>query len=216
MIHLYVAKQIADMHPQLINSLPQYYLGVLSPDSVHFRSDFKPNDKNTSHLTAGDERWGETTKTDEWLANVLSFLSRYENTDNWDFAFGYAVHILVDLCNNIHVFMGLRLQGKVDMDSYYDGTFHREQAAIDLLLAREFPYKDEIWALLEKAEPLTIPGIVYADDVEKIKENILHIQYADMSSEVTGNEIFTYDDSKALIEKAVAFTAEKLDYWVVR
>jgi hypothetical protein len=211
MIHFYVAKNIADYFPQQIQNSSQYYLGVIGPDSVHFGPDFKLNDKNISHLTSGNEKWGETTETAKWLDNVLAFLRRYENTEGWDFAFGYTAHILADIYNCIYVWTPYRLAIKLKMDNYYGNQYHREQAAIDLRLAHEFQHKDEIWALLENAKILAIPGVVDYGALENIVKNVLYNQYADMDSETEANQIFTYKDAHDLISNATRFSIDIME-----
>lgn len=37
MTHLVIANKIVELKPEAIKNLPQFYLGNLSPDAIHFR-----------------------------------------------------------------------------------------------------------------------------------------------------------------------------------
>ena len=210
MIHLYVAKQVATEHKELIKSLPQFYLGVLSPDSIHFRDEFIANDKKVTHLCVSDEGWGYVTNNAEWTQNVLSFLDAYKDTDDFSFVFGYCVHIISDIYNNIYIWTPYRLDLNVKMDKYYGGSYHKANGAVDFRLADEFKDKKEIWELLEKAKAITIPGIVNAEDIERLKANILYKQYESDTTKPTESGEYTYKDALNIIEKMTSFVTETL------
>ena len=226
MIHFYVAQQITELYPDLVKNLPQFYLGSIAPDAAHFCPDYKPNNKKLTHLFTGDDNWGETKNNDEWLESVLAFLPKYKNTGDYDFALGYVVHIIADICNNIYVWTPFREKYKMDLSVYFKDSYNNPEKvpdtvniaheyrenrfAIDYRLAREFKHKNEIFTLLKKAEPVTIPGIVYPDEINAIKENILYKQYVNMDSDTSQNQLFTYEDALKEIKIMVEFVRKHL------
>jgi len=209
MIHLHIANNIATLNPEYIKSPPQFFLGTLAPDSVHFREEFIANDKKVTHLCVSDENWGEITNNDEWIDNVMSFLREHKNSENACFALGYAVHILADIYGNINIWTPFRLKMNLQMANYYGGEHHKRQAAVDFKLANEFEQKKEIWNLLEKSEVLTILGIVFAEDIEKQKRHILQVQYENVSSMQT-TEVAAYENALKQIENTTKFISEFL------
>jgi len=210
MIHLFVAKKIATLHPELIKNLSQFYLGALSPDSVHFRAEFIANDKKTTHLCVSDENWGEVTNNSQWIDCVISFLYEHKDSKNSCFALGYVVHILSDIYNNIHIWTPYRRRTKLQVGKYYGSTYHKEQAIVDFRLACEFNHKKEVWDLLEKSKAVTIQNIVSAEDIEKLRENILRVQYKNNISGTIATELYTYDDALKQIDNTALFVSDIL------
>ena len=209
MTHLYIAKRVTELRPELMKDLPQYYLGTLSPDSIHFRLSFTANDKKATHLCVGDEKWGEVTNNPEWTESVLSFLRGYKNADG--FVLGYCIHILADIYNNIsNVWLPYKRKSKPETDKNYGDQYNGEQAAVDSRLAYEFQYKDEVWDMLEKSHSLTIRNIVRADDIDKMKENILHVQYVNTNSDTALNKFYTHEYALKQIEDTALFVLKNI------
>jgi len=97
--HLCIAYEILSNTPQ-IKEPCDFLLGAITPDSVQFRNNFKPNMKKISHLCVGDEEWGKVTNNIEWQENVLGFFERNKNIEKVDFIYGYCTHVLADIQNN--------------------------------------------------------------------------------------------------------------------
>jgi len=210
MIHLHIANKIATAHPELIKSPAQFYLGTLAPDSVHMREEFIANEKKVTHLCTSDENWGEITKNDEWIDNVISFWHEHKHSDNSCFALGYCVHILSDIYGNIHIWTPFKQKMKLEMKDYYGGVHHNRQASVDFKLAHEFVYKEEIWSLLEKSEALTLPNIVFADDIEKQKRRILCEQYKDITDDKRSIDETSYQNALTQIENTTKFISQTI------
>jgi len=212
MIHLHIANKIATLHPELIKSLPQFYLGTLAPDSVHFREEFIANDKKVTHLCVSDENWGEVTNNDEWIESVLAFLNEHKGSENACFALGYAVHILSDVYNNIYVWTPYRLRAEVEMNisKYYGSDYHKDAAIVDFRLADEFTQREEVWDSLGKSKAITIRDIVFAKDIEKIRDNILYVQYNNQSIDIVETQTFTYENALNQIQNTTKFISEFL------
>jgi len=110
MTHLCIAYNILNNTPQ-IKEPCDFLLGAIAPDSVHFRDNYESNMKKVSHLTVGDEKWGEVTNNEEWLENILIFLqeSKYKYKNEVDFIYGYCCHIIADIQNNKKLWTPFRL-----------------------------------------------------------------------------------------------------------
>jgi hypothetical protein len=215
-----IAKKVLDLNPGVIKNLPQYYLGSLAPDAVHFRADFDPTDKKVSYLCVGDERWGEISNNDAWAENIKEFLAKYAETENMDFIYGFCVHCLSDLRNNIDIWSPFKLKyyGSLLMSDYgsgYDGDgikkFHEDDLDADLRLYFDSDFRDEIWEHLSKAKGVTVAGVVSEDELNAIRDHILYKQYKDRRRDAsfTGSFI-TYPDYLSFIEKAAGYISDTL------
>jgi hypothetical protein len=69
MPHLYTAWRVAENSPLAIENFPQFYLGSIAPDGVHFRENYNSGLKLLSHLCVGDEKWGMLTNNDNKSTN---------------------------------------------------------------------------------------------------------------------------------------------------
>jgi hypothetical protein len=89
MVHMCIARKVVQLKPNVIRNLPQYYLGSLAPDAVHFRADFDVKDKKASHLCVGDERWGEISNNEAWAENIIQFSETRRVSEDIDFMYGF-------------------------------------------------------------------------------------------------------------------------------
>lgn len=223
MTHLCVAKKIVDLKPNFIHNLPQYYLGNLSPDSVHFRDNFKPEYKKISHLSVGDERWGELTNNEEWCNNILEFAFKHRSSENADLVYGHCAHVLTDLRNNIDWWTPFKLKHfnttKIpDYDKLYDSgdsnvirISHTEDFNLDIQLYHLTDSKDEIWHYLSESKGIDVSDIIFADELDKIRDNILYRQFKDKPIlDSSKNKYITYSELINFIDRAATFICEKL------
>ena len=212
MSHLCVAKKIVDLSQGKIRDLPQFYLGNIAPDAVHFREDFTGVDKKETHLCISDDAWGFVTNNDEWIEDVLSFLSSRVGSSDFDFYLGYCTHILTDICNNINVWTAFRTEHPGEWDGKgYGDILHIEAAAVDLQLSQRFEAKKEVWDELEKSHIMEIEGRVSKEEVDRIRTNILYIQYSGIEQQdTTKNKLVTHESTKRFIDLAVDFVMQHL------
>lgn len=223
MTHMTVAKMIVDLNPHLIHNLPDYYLGSLSPDSVHFRDNFVPEHKRISHLCVGEERWGEITNNDEWLHNISSFILSNKRSKSIDFIYGHCVHALTDLCWNIEWWTPFKLKyfNSIRLPNYEDlyhadatdilNVSHTEDFNLDIQLCQQSRFKDEIWEHLADSEGTDLYNIVLANDLNRIRDHILYKQFSNVPSmDSSNNKYITYDELTNFIAKATLFINERL------
>ena len=204
----YVSKSI-----KIIN-MPQYYLGTISPDAVHNRANFIPDMKKDSHLCVGPEKWGMITNNDEWKDNITKFLNKYKGTENNDFILGYCSHILADMYNNIYLWTPFKQKNPDAVKTMYnyDDLHHRNGYKTEIELALTYENRNEFWINLEKSMSIDLPDIIYRDEIEKQKDNILHLWYKDKSRpDVSPNEIAgTMDTIKKASEYISDYFKENL------
>lgn len=178
MTHLHIAYNILSNTPQ-IKKPSDFMLGALAPDSVHFGANYNSDMKKKSHLCVGKEKWGMITNNQEWLKNVLAFLQQNNHMEKADFMYGYCSHILADIQNNIKIWTPFLLENK---ESFKNGTgsiYHQESYDMDYVLYLLNPQQEVMWEMLEEANVYDIPGVACGDEINKMKQNILHGQFLD-------------------------------------
>lgn len=110
MTHLIISKNISEIFAGYIGSLPQFYLGSVAPDAVHYREDYDSEYKKASHLNTSIERWGMMMDYDDWESNIIAFFNKHKKSENRDFIIGYCTHVLSDLYNTINVWTPFRIK----------------------------------------------------------------------------------------------------------
>lgn len=93
-IHLLFAKQMLDLGINIKDS-SQFYLGVISPDAIHIRSDNRQEKKKTHLLPSTLTRID--IKTDEFIIKLKKFIVQNQSKVNYSFLLGYCTHILTDI-----------------------------------------------------------------------------------------------------------------------
>jgi hypothetical protein len=176
MVHLRIARNILSATHH-INKPCQFMLGSIAPDSVHFCPDFESDMKKVSHLAVGDERWGWVTDNSGWKENVLRFSELMKDSEDPDFVLGYCAHVLADIKHNIEIWTPFRLEHEHELISGQGSALHREAVEVDFELYKTCPDRPELWALLEQAQAIDIPGIARASDIERARSHLLHKQY---------------------------------------
>lgn len=211
MVHMCIARKVIELNPNTVKDLPQYYLGSLAPDAVHFRTNFEPKDKKVTHLCVGDERWGEISNNEDWASNVINFIDENRDSENMDFIYGYCIHILTDMRSNVDFWSPFKLKFynslKIpDYGSLYDSEainiLNVDDIYADIRLYQTSEFQSELWDILSKANGITLDGIAYEDEINKIRDNILYNQYKDKSIDKSYvGKFITYEDYLNFIDK---------------
>jgi hypothetical protein len=211
MTHLHIARNIDQRFPETIKDLPQFYLGTVAPDAVHNRAGYTSEYKKASHLCVGNERWGMFTNNGEWIENVLKFLDNNRNSENYDFILGYVCHILSDIYNNIAVWTPFRLKFPEELLKGYGGLYHQESEKVEIDLALKEENKDNFWVHLEKSKATGLNDMVFAEEVEIQKENILYKWYNGKKyQDTSANKLITIEGTMKFAEDATNFIVFKL------
>ena len=151
------------------------------------------------------------TNNDEWERNVACFLDRQKDSENHDFALGYCTHILSDMYNNIAVWTPFRLKHPDVLEKGYNSQLNQENNKIDIELALTHEKREEFWRNLSKSQSVDLPGIIYADEIDRQKENILDAWYKGQSRpDISSNELVTYESAMLFIKDATDFVVSHL------
>lgn len=211
MTHLHIAKNIYQRFPETIKDLPQFYLGNIAPDAVHNRAGYISDYKKASHLCVGDERWGMLTNNDEWIESVSAYLYKNKSSDNYNFILGYCCHVLSDIYNNIAVWTPFRLEYPNELAKGYGGLYHQESGKVEIELALRGENKANFWVHLERAKSTNLGDIIFAEEIEKHKENILYNWYKNKEHpDISSNKLVTIESTMNFVEDATNFIASKI------
>ena len=211
MTHLHIAKKIHEYLPDSIIDIPQLYLGNIAPDAVHNRENYISDNKKTSHLCVGNECWGMITNNEEWIASVQDFLYEHRNSENHDFILGYCTHILADIYNNIAVWTPFKQKYQDELSKGFGGLYHQESEKVDIELALAEENKVIFWPYIEKGKAVSLDNIIYANEVEKQKENILCHWFKDKEhQDISSHKIVTIDSTLKFIDEAAGFVSGKI------
>lgn len=211
MTHLHIAKNIQRIFPKKIKDLSQFYLGNIAPDAVHNRVGYITDYKKASHLCVGDECWGMLTNNDEWVENVLEFLHKNKDSINYSFILGYSCHVLADIYNNITIWTPFRLEYPDEFIKGYGGLYHQESEKVEIELALREENKDNFWIYLEKAKSISINDVIFEEEIEKHKENILYNWYKGKEHlDISSNKLVTIQSTMNFVEDATNFIVSKI------
>jgi len=208
--HLLVANAIIIKNEQNDEDAAQFLLGALAPDAVHYRQGFiDASQKNigeikkTSHLCPQSrEHWGEVTDNAGWIDSVKLFL--HNNTGS--LAEGYAVHALTDIYTNMTIWDRFRTQHPEEATKGYKSNYYRDLGEIEIRLYQQQVQETRILELLAKAEAQDMPGLVSANEISAIKENIVHNHCKDLKPTPLYEYTFvTYDETISLIQQTASF-----------
>ena len=108
-------------------------------------------------------------------------MNKYKFTENFDFILGYCSHALADMYNNIKFWTPYRLSHPQSIDQIYkrNSDIHNEGLNMEIFLALTYKGKEKFWINLKNSVGINLPNIIYADELEQHKENILNVWYKD-------------------------------------
>jgi len=198
---------------QLPSTAPeQFILGSISPDAVHFRTEFQdatkaligPAKKVTHLCPISDEKWGTTTDIDGWMACVKTFLRANPNNP---LAMGYAVHVLTDIANHTGPWNEFITNYPVEAAKEYASDYYLDLRNIDWQIYREIFNDSEIQKLLQNSTPQDMPGLVTAAEILADRNSLLYTSYTDAPESVDTSNCFyiTYEQTLDFIDKAADF-----------
>jgi len=202
MTHLAIAKEINEtIH--ISTDLPQFYIGSIAPDSVHFRENYHGDMKKQSHYNPNNKPWGNMSSVeecDEWLEYVLPKLNAPGNQPHSDFYWGCLVHILSDIWNTRENFIKYRewcIIEDVPKDAYFN-----EQRNNDLFMFNDVEWKDEVWTHLSKARGETVSNIIKSDEVIQYRDYVFNT-YVNSVTEPNYSKVYmTSDDNYEFIKNS--------------
>lgn len=211
--HMAIAKGMIKLCPAIAQNLPQFYMGSLAPDAVHFRPNMVPDDKKASHLCRDALPWGQVIDNTAWLDQVMGWYFAHEQDEQGDFIRGYCAHILSDIYHNIHYYGPYCQSHPEALRQSAAGTYHEKSKAVDFALAQQFEDREAVWAHLQGAHGITLSGMVDAGEIERMKATILYTQYSHSPGIAPqAYDEVTYRNTLQLIQGAAGFALERLGF----
>ena len=147
MVHLAVAERFAAIHPEYAD-IPEFYLGVISPDAIHERDGGDKSRKDFYHLY-------------NWQSPDLKAVADYWRVYRSPFDVGFGVHVLTDAqwVPKFRKIDGLMQGGRLDREQYYHDTF-----LTDFELFEREKFAERMLPMLEKAVPPTDHPLLTAEE----------------------------------------------------
>lgn len=204
MTHLEVAYRLLDKY-KWIEARPDFLLGSIAPDAVHFYEEYHRNLKEQSHLWDCGPRWGITLDSDKWKRNVLDFWNMHKTDSNRDYIAGYCVHILTDWLNDIKIWSPFRNENMQDedVDAIYQ-IYGQEAYKGDQWLFHKSNNSEKIISLLAESRVYSIENCVLQKDVETQKKYILSEQYKNKGDyDISGHRYCTETVITSFIDECV-------------
>jgi len=159
LVHLKVANEISKKYVEL--DCPQYYLGIIAPDTVNLYGFAEKSKRWAAHIRAKD--------LNIWENNIIEFYK--QNIEEYDnkYLFGYLIHVLTDIVFD-------RIYEKELLDKIHTrgefedefGYYHQELRKYEASQINEIWWKDVI-SKLNQAEGITINSI-NATEIEKWRD----------------------------------------------
>jgi hypothetical protein len=209
MTHLCVAYDLMN-NIEGLEHKGDYMLGVVAPDSVHFRNPYSVEMKKKSHIWYCGETWGITLDHEKWHRDILSIFSMYGNSRNRDFIYGYCVHLLTDWSNDDKIWTPFREASKEESFLESMEVYHTESALVDYQLYKDSSYQKEIMLLLEEGTAYDIPGVVRKCDIEVQREYLLNEEFNNPREDISVQRYCTLSELKVFMEETVALLSKEL------
>ena len=214
--HLLIADYLLK-HTKLVSNDSAFLLGSIAPDAVHYRVGFQGAamanigaSKKISHLCPiSDERWGQVTDNTGWEKCVVDFLHAHPNDP---FCAGYATHVLTDIFNNIGIWSRFRTKYPDEAAKGYASDYYRDLNNIDIQLYHRLYRSSGIESRLADAIARDVPGLVTAEEIYAIRDNLLHDYYKDATvlPQEAPYTFVTYDEVIQFIKDAAEYSANVL------
>lgn len=181
MTHLEIAYRVAKKLG-ITEGLPEFILGSVAPDCVHFREDYEIGHKVHSHLFEGCGVWSNTQDYDRWISNINEFFDRFakdeEDVDRRMFAMGICVHCITDYWNDLYIWRALQKEHIPPMTlEEFRSEYYPEAQTVDKWLFQNSENAKEIVTLLQHSKELDFSDYIYAKDQVKMKDHLINTQY---------------------------------------
>lgn len=174
MVHLGVANNIVESGFH-VDDLPDFYLGVISPDAIHMRHNADRTDKHKTHLIP-EGKMMEEIDEQEYCSFLLNFVKTRKSHVNTSFLWGYCIHILTDLLWSKSVYSDFVAKYREDPSPVQDErwAYYNDTDILDFELFRGCRWREKVWDLLKQAEASDFLDLLSAGEIRAWKERTLH------------------------------------------
>ena len=204
MSHLYISETL--LKKLKLDNIPQYYLGSLAPDAVHFRNEFNRSHKRISHLYKNLDRENLDIYINHWKNNVENFFIGHNSKEVYEFTLGYCIHLMADIYNYKYIWTPFKLKFGRENDKVYQN----ECLTVDFEILQKENYKAKLLPILDQSKELDFFDLITQEELTGLKNNIINIQYEDKESvDNSGNKFITYEKMKEHNNDMVKYIAEE-------
>lgn len=211
MSHLYISERILDKIN--INNVSQFYLGSVAPDAIHFRQNFDIIQKRHSHIYEGLNRDNLDLFITNWIENVLIFFNKNKKSEtDKNFLIGYCIHLLADIYNYKFIWTPFKMNyGKENEKIYQD-----ECRIVDLELFQKLNYETKLFPIIEDSKGMDFFGLIFEDEINKLKNNILNNQYKNKQKvNSVENNFMTYEKMQEFNNDIIYFIVDNLGKFII-
>lgn len=189
MIHLGVAVKLHI--PQSCKS-PEFYLGNISPDAVHTRSGYVPEDKTRSHCNARN-----IESIDE--LDSLCDLIRGSEGGKREFLLGYLIHILTDIYWSDSVLLTFKERYYADPSPIQDRrmAYYNDTDQLDFEFYNKLDWRESVWDMLGQAHGFSVEGAVSEEEVTAWRNRTAEWYSGGRSQHTNPVKYMTYDELDA-------------------
>ena len=174
MVHLNIAKRIVDLGYK-VNKMPQFYLGIISPDAIHMRKDSDRTHKNDTHLLPEGKKWSNVDEKEYFIFMKNFFSKNIVNVDN-DFLRGYGLHIITDMMWSKQVYIYFEKKYEQDPSPIQEirMAYYNDTDILDQVIFNESYWKNDVWEKLIISESDDFIDYLSKEEIELWKERTLH------------------------------------------
>ncbi len=210
MVHMEIAYRVAEIL-DIKEGRAEFILGSVLPDSVHMREGYSIDQKIRSHLFEGCGPWGAPEDYDRWNSNIRMFWDEYGTSEDRMVAAGIVVHCLTDVRNDIDIWNGTKDQFVPPEDpGRFKEDFYREAKAVDQWLYQNSRNTEEIMSLLEVSPEMDMFGFYTSEDIRRMKDNLIRVQYDVPGADIEEFKYYTKDKLMSFLEEVSVKASEAL------
>lgn len=204
MSHLCISESL--LKKLKVDDIPQYYLGSLAPDAVHFRKDYNRDQKRISHLYENLERENLDDYINNWKSNVEKFFISHNSKEIYEFILGYCVHLMADIYNYKYIWTPFKLKFGRENDKIYQN----ECLTVDFEICQKENYKAKLFPVLEQSKELDFFDLITQEELTGLKNNIINVQYENKEAvDNSRNKFITCEKMKEHNNDIVKYIAEE-------
>lgn len=210
MVHMEIAYRVSEIL-DIKEGRAEFILGSVLPDSVHMREGYSIDQKIRSHLFEGCGPWGAPEDYDRWNSNIRMFWDEYGTSEDRMVAAGIVVHCITDYWNDIDIWNGTRNEFVPPEDPVrFKEDFYKEAKAVDRWLYQNSRNTEEIMFLLEASPEMDMFGFYTSEDIRRMKDNLIRVQYDVPGADIEGFKYYTKDKLMSFLDDVSVKASEVL------
>jgi hypothetical protein len=183
-----------------VNNISEFYSGSIAPDSfcitpTYYDLDGVYEKYIAAHLFSSDFTI--------WKKAVKDFMIMNKLHDNYDFYFGYGVHILTDIIwkETTGVKVAKKYNDAGEPEEKLRTVYYSEAEQFEFDLYEEFELKKDVWGYLTDCPKIGISGMISADEINNWRKGVMHL-FDNKENRHKPIKYFLYEDLIKFIENA--------------